>query len=83
MKTKYIYLLFILTIYFILILSDETYPYVIRIKSRLFKGFGQEGSMAVLGIPYQKLKDLYLHYLVIVGMMEEFVKIGVLKLFKI
>ena len=43
MKTKYIYLLFILTIYFILILSDEAYPYVIRIKSGLIKGFDQEG----------------------------------------
>ena len=56
MKTKYIYLLFILTIYFILILSDETYPYVVRIKFGLIKGFEQEGSMAFLGIPYAKVE---------------------------
>ena len=56
MKSKYIYLLFILTIYFILILSDETYPYIVRIKSRLIKGFDQEGSMAFLGIPYAKVE---------------------------
>ena len=45
MKTIYIFLLFILAIYFILILSDETFPYIVRIKSRLIKGFDQEGSM--------------------------------------
>ena len=37
MKTKYIFLLFILTINFVLILSDEIDPYVARIKSGLIK----------------------------------------------
>ena len=56
MKTKHIFLLFILTLYFALILADETDPYVVRIKSGLIKGFDQEGSMAFLGIPYAKVE---------------------------
>ena len=56
MKTKHIFLLFILTIYFALNLADETDPYVVRIKSGLIKGFDQEGSMAFLGIPYAKVE---------------------------
>ena len=56
MKLKYIFLLFILTKYFSLILAEDTDPYVVRIKSGLIKGFDQEGSMAFLGIPYAKVE---------------------------
>ena len=60
MKTKHIFLLFILAINFAFILSDETDPYVVRIKSGLIKGFDQESSMNFLGIPYAKVERFIL-----------------------